>query len=316
MPNTKAQSQAEGSSNHVSQLVESMQTVLPDMAIDTTTCNNLRSLAKQFLLACELQDVKEVRRARNSIIPLGPGAFPSENRGNTPIAELGLKESTLRVLSKIVVLWYEDTDMPGRATWVSNGIDTVEALAWICPDSLQRQIESVSKLNAKNLLLEIEEKLHRRGFKLDSRTNNWGSFACASDEYEFTADSDACDLNCRLHFAAALEANKILHEDLALLPGISAPTVVVLKRIPVFDYGTRSLRQVQSIGDFMQLDFDVNVELPDCGIDIYTVANFLFSYGLAFAVRSSEAPDELKISKVAPLANDTNLSELLSLTYD
>ncbi len=94
--------------------------------------------------------------------------------------------------------------MSGRATWVSRVSKPLRHWHGYVRNPWERQIEDVSKLDPKNLILEIEEKLHRRDLNL-IQGRLTGVALPMSNEYDFTADSDACDLNCKLQFAAALE---------------------------------------------------------------------------------------------------------------
>ncbi len=90
-------------------------------------------------------------------------------------------------------------------------------------------------------------------------------------------------------------------KTLLYFPEYPLQNVAVLKRIPVFDTGQGRFGRCKSIGDFIQLDFDVQVDLSDCGIEIYTVANFFqLRSRIRCAIRQSSR--RAYINRVAPLA--------------
>jgi hypothetical protein len=259
--------------------VEQLQSVMTDILDRQGTLVGpqnieMRALAKDFLLSLEIQEVKDLRNSRNAL----PSNMRSESAINrvaqgTAISELGLAQGTLERLQSQLIAHYDN----GRITQVREGIDTIEVLAAVPKCQLRIFDFSDSEI------LRIEKRLSRLGLTMTEEHPNHNDFPQLIDESDLR--TGFCNYNPVMdHSNAATKA--IVKEDIAFIPGISAESVALLKRIPLVEDGSDQVRNLKTIGELIQL----NPSFPEgwSGFNLVGVTNYLLKFDLTLGFELSD----------------------------
>jgi hypothetical protein len=284
----------------ISDATKSFVATISNLPPLTSGSSSMKDIARQYLFAAEVEEVKAIRRERGHVLPFGPGIYPKENREGTPISELGLSKSTLKKLGAAFVIWYEDPKEKSRMTWFSRGIETVETMKVLA----ERELIFVLKLSGDEMYTICQRISRPRPISFDELPWNDRNpkIAIVSENSLLMSH----DLSCKedkeyVRYGRRYKAKEILGEDIALIPGLHAETVAILKSFDVFDLKAKRCRQVQTIGDFVQLDFGNAIERNQLKGNLITVANFLASYGLFCDEYRSNAIRSLGAAIVFPL---------------
>ena len=282
-------------------MTAALATSVPNQSNALSTA--LREIASDFRMAIEINEVKRLRNERNEL----PVAFPikqtNQEVDGTPITELGLTQATLRKCQSQLVAFRDWRR--NRFTSVGQGIATIEQLASIPTTELRTENYVDREIR------DIEKNLAR--FMSNPRSELVGNQKSTSIHTILLNSTDLIGGFTSLYGHTIINSpatKAVLKEDIAFLPGISAESVVWLKRIPLLDRESGTVRNLSTVADLVQ----IVVAFPDnwVGFNALQVNNYLLTFGLTLGITFNKNEDEaFEINEVQPITPHEGFQDLL-----